>query len=39
MRFLSIRFGNESLDDKINMLENLQSNYIKEVLNRKNESS
>ncbi|CAK74876.1 unnamed protein product (macronuclear) [Paramecium tetraurelia] len=39
VRFLSIRFGEQTLDDKLVILENLQNNYIKAVLERKNESS
>lgn len=34
MRFLSIRFGEQTLDDKFNMLENLQVKYITDVLER-----
>ncbi|CAD8131012.1 unnamed protein product [Paramecium sonneborni] len=39
VRFLSIRFGEQTLDDKLVILGNLQNNFIKAVLDRKNESS
>jgi hypothetical protein len=34
LRFLSIRFGEQTLDDKFTILENLQNNYIRDVLER-----
>ena len=34
LRFLSIRFGEQTLDDKFVVLENIQSQYIREILDR-----
>lgn len=39
MRFLSIRFNEQTLDDKVTMLENLQNQYVKDILERNDESS